>query len=159
MVVAVSQLLGSPGCVFSARHNWLVKVSESANQIFLDLLPKALILAGFGDLKNELLKSGLLDQRLQKLVVSTIDIAYGGSNGFDEAIKKSSDLLSDCEFTAHQKAIQEFFEEIAKDEGLYFFGEEQTREMLEQGAVKVLIIHEDFSGGIVRGIAEATTES
>ena len=45
-----------------------------------------LILAGSADFKTELGQSDMFDQRLQAKLIKTVDISYGGENGFNQVI-------------------------------------------------------------------------
>lgn len=82
------------------RHNYLRKVAELATQLFITndrvtayistcncLQPNVsgLILAGLADFKNDLQQSDLFDPRLKAVVIKTVDISYGGENGFNQA--------------------------------------------------------------------------
>lgn len=49
-----------------------------------------LILAGSADLKSELSRSGMFDPRLQAKILNVVDVAYGGRDGFSQAIALSS---------------------------------------------------------------------
>jgi peptide chain release factor subunit 1 len=43
-----------------------------------------LVMAGSADFKVELGQSDMFDPRLQKIIVKTVDISYGGENGFNQ---------------------------------------------------------------------------
>ena len=88
------------------RHNYVRKVAESATACFItNDRPnvKGLILAGSAEFKNDLQKSDLFDQRLQPTVLKTVDISYGGENGFNQAIELSSDTLRSVKFIHEKK--------------------------------------------------------
>ena len=60
------------------------KVCEIAVQCFItNDKPNCvgLVVAGSADFKVELVESPLFDQRLQKSVISIVDVSYGGENG------------------------------------------------------------------------------
>jgi peptide subunit release factor 1 (eRF1) len=64
-----------------------VQVAELAVQYFItDNRPNVagLILAGSADFKTELQTSGLFDARLQRVVLKTVDVSYGGEQGFNQ---------------------------------------------------------------------------
>lgn len=68
------------------RHNYMRKVAELAQQLFIPSgqVPsiKGLVLAGAAELKNELVTSGLMDQRLVSIIVKSVGAccAVGGVN-------------------------------------------------------------------------------
>jgi peptide chain release factor subunit 1 len=69
------------------RHNYVRKVAEMAVQHFItndQLNVTGLVLAGSADFKTELEQSHLFDQRLATKVIKTVDVSYGGDNGFNQ---------------------------------------------------------------------------
>lgn len=69
------------------RHNYVRKVAEVAVQMFItNDRPnvQGLILAGSADFKTELAESDMFDQRLQAKIIRTVDVSYGGENGFNQ---------------------------------------------------------------------------
>jgi len=129
------------------RHNYVRKVSELATQFFItNDKPNVsgLILAGLADFKNELAQSDMFDQRLQRIVVKTVDVSYGGDNGFNQAIELSSDALRNVKFIQEKKLISRFFDEIAQDTGRYCFGIRDTMFALDSGAAEILIVFDSL---------------
>jgi peptide chain release factor subunit 1 len=129
------------------RHNYVRKVAEATTACFItNDRPnvKGLILAGSAEFKNDLQKSDLFDPRLQPCVLKIVDIAYGGENGFNQAIELSSDTLRSVKFIHEKKVIGKFFEEIAKDTGKYVFGLRDTLESMDNGSIEILIIWENL---------------
>jgi len=130
------------------RHNYLRKVAEAATAAFITFDKpnvKGLILAGSAEFKNDLQKSDLFDGRLVPIVLRTVDISYGGENGFNQAIEISSDTLSGVKFIHEKKVIGKFYDEIAKDTGKYVFGLKDTMEAIDNGSVEILIIYENLA--------------
>jgi len=127
------------------RHNYVRKVAETAVQCFIKddkVCCANLILAGSADFKTELNGSDMFDQRLQAKVLRTVDVSYGGENGFNQAIELVADDLQNVKFIQEKKLISSYFDEISKDTGKYCFGIVDTISALEQGAVEKLIIWE-----------------
>ena len=130
-----------------SRHNYVREVTEAATEHFItDDKPnvKGIIFAGSADLKREVFKSELFDQRLKPLVLKILDINYGGEVGFHQAIDDSEDVLKNVKFLHERKIIGRFFEEIAKDTGKYVFGIKDTYEALLEGVIDTLIVNEDL---------------
>ncbi len=99
------------------RHNYLRKVAELATQHFItNDVPnvKGLVLAGLSLFKNDLSKSDLFDPRLSRVVVAIVDVAYGGENGFSQAIDLASESLLNVRYVAERKLLSKLFEEIDK---------------------------------------------
>uniref|UniRef100_A0A7E4VZX8 Eukaryotic peptide chain release factor subunit 1 n=1 Tax=Panagrellus redivivus TaxID=6233 RepID=A0A7E4VZX8_PANRE len=129
------------------RHNYVRKVAETAVEMFIKndkVVVSGLILAGSADFKTELGQSDMFDQRLQAKIVKTVDISYGGENGFNQAIELSADALLNVKFIQEKKLIGAFFDEISQDTGKYVFGVADTLQGLEMGAVETLICWENL---------------
>jgi peptide chain release factor subunit 1 len=130
------------------RHNYMRKTAEMAVNLFVPdgQVPfvKGIVLGGAAELKNELVTSGLLDQRLVSIIVKSVDTSYGGENGFNQAISLASDALANVKFTEERNLIQKFFDEITMDSGKYCFGLKDTMTALEMSAAETLIIYEDL---------------
>eukprot|EP00924_Labyrinthula_sp_SR-Ha-C_P004530 maker-scaffold_1-snap-gene-3.3-mRNA-1 protein AED:0.04 eAED:0.04 QI:74/1/1/1/1/1/6/101/446 len=129
------------------RHNYVRKVAEVAVQMFISNDKpnvRGIILAGSADFKTELMKSGLFDQRLERIVVKLVDVSYGGENGFNQAIELSQEALANVKFVQEKKLIAKFFDEIAQDTGKYCFGIKDTLQALELGAVEMLLVYENL---------------
>ncbi|MCP9262675.1 Eukaryotic peptide chain release factor subunit 1 [Dirofilaria immitis] len=129
------------------RHNYVRKVAETAVEIFIrnDKVNVAgLILAGSADFKTELGQSDMFDQRLQAKIIKTVDISYGGENGFNQAIELAEDTLANVKFIQEKKLINGYFDEISQDSGKYVYGVTDTLQALEMGAVETLICWENL---------------
>jgi peptide chain release factor subunit 1 len=128
------------------RHNYVRKVAETATQMFItnDKVNVAgIVLAGSADFKNDLAQSDIFDQRLVAKVLKTVDVSYGGENGFNQAIELSSETLTNVKFVQEKKLISKYFEEISQDTGKFCFGIKDTLTALEMGAVQTLIVYEN----------------
>lgn len=130
------------------RHNFVRKVAEIAVIQFIPDGQKVnvtgIILAGSADFKTELYTSELFDQRLKAKVLKTVDVSYGGENGFNQAIDLAAETLGNVKFIQEKKLVQRYFDEISKDTNKYCYGVVDTMRALEQGAVEVLIAWENM---------------
>ncbi|MFH4977250.1 hypothetical protein AB6A40_003959 [Gnathostoma spinigerum] len=129
------------------RHNYVRKVAETAVEMFIrndKVNVSGLILAGSADFKTELGQSDMFDQRLQAKIIKTVDISYGGENGFNQAIELAADALANVKFIQEKKLIGGYFDEISQDSGKYVFGVNDTLQALEMGAVETLICWENL---------------
>jgi len=138
------------------RHNYVRKVAELAVQFFLSadkVNVAALILAGSADFKNDLATSDMFDARLKAKVIKVVDVAYGGENGFHQAIQLSSEVLGNVRLVQERKLLEKFFEQIAQDTGKFVFGIVDTMSSLDMGACETLILWEDLD--IVRFVVKS----
>jgi len=129
------------------RHNYVVKIAELSNSLYLTndkINVSGLILAGSADFKNVLSANDVFDARLQCKILAIVDIAYGGENGFNQAIELAGPVLGNVKFIQEKKLLTEYFERIAQDLGTYCFGIEDTLKALEMGAVETLLCWEDL---------------
>ena len=129
------------------RNHYVQKVAEASVQHFITndkVNVHGLVLAGSADFKTELSQSDVFDQRLQSKILKIVDISYGGENGFNQAIELASEFLKSLKYVQEKKLIEQFFQEIAKDSGLYCFGVEETIRALESGAIETLLVWEKF---------------
>jgi peptide chain release factor subunit 1 len=129
------------------RHNYVRKVAELATHYYITndkANVSGMILAGMGDLKTELNGSDMFDPRLQTKVIKTVDVSYGGENGFNQAIDLCGEVLTNVKFIQEKKLISQYFEEISRDTGKYCFGVDDTLAALNMGAVETLILWENL---------------
>ena len=129
------------------RHNYVRKVAELATQFFItNDKPNVagLVLAGSADFKTVLGQSDMFDVRLSAIVLNTVDVSYGGENGFNQAIELSADVLANVKFIQEKKLIAKFFDEVAQDSGKFVFGVEDTLTCMDMGAVETLIVWENL---------------
>lgn len=130
------------------RHNYIRKVAEFATQFFIRNGQKpnirGLILAGSANFKTDLLRSSLFDQRLSQIVLKVVDVSYGSTHGFNQAIELSVETLGSVKLMEEKQLLQKFMEEISLDTGKYCFGCDNTMNALGMGAVENLIIFENL---------------
>jgi peptide chain release factor subunit 1 len=129
------------------RAAYLKKVAELTNGHFIsDDRPnvKGLVLAGSASFKNMLQESDHFDKRLAELVVSVVDVSYGGDNGFNQAIQLASDAISNVKFVQEKKIVSKFFENISMDTGMVVFGVDDTMKAFEEGNAERLMMFENL---------------
>jgi len=129
------------------RRNYVRKVAEMSTTMYIENdRPNVagLILAGSAAFKVDLNNSAIFDPRLKKIVIKTVDVSYGGENGFNQAIDLSAEALTNVKFVAETKLIARYFDEIARDTGKYCFGVKDTLQALEMSAVDTLVVWENL---------------
>ena len=130
-----------------ARDNFVRKVAETAKSVFIaneKVNVAGIILAGSADLKSVLGKSDLFDQRLQKKVLKSVDVAYGGSSGLNQAINLCAGLLSDVRFVKERDILNNYFDMVGKSVDKVCFELRDTMHALEMGAVESLLCSENL---------------
>lgn len=122
------------------------KACENANRLFLESEKpniSGIIIAGSANMKGLLVKSDVLDKRLKKIIIKTIDVSYSGNVGLNSAIEQSADTLGDIKLVKEKKLLKEYFGHIYKNTGLYCYSLNHTMYALEMGAIDKLIIWEN----------------
>jgi peptide chain release factor subunit 1 len=131
------------------KRDWYVKdVIEAAVKNFIDPATnkpnvEGLIVAGFGDLKREFVKSQYLDKRIQSKVIKVLDIQYNGDTGLNETIQLASDVLKGVKLVREKELLSKFMETIATD-GAYCIGARDTLTALESGIIETLIVWDNL---------------
>lgn len=129
------------------RHEYIKKVAELSNKFFIENNKPnvdGIIIAGSANFKNVLYENSLFDDRLKKIVISIIDVSYGMENGLNQAINSSQTILSNLKLMNEKKILEEYNNNIIKDNGKYCFSIDLTIKALEMGAVEKLIIWENL---------------
>ena len=129
------------------RHNYLAKVTDLVASLFItDNAPNVagLIIGGSSEFKKQLAEDDRFDQRLRPIILSIVDIQYGGERGLYSAIKLTSDMLKNTKFVKEQEILTNFFDELSKDSGMVCYGFNDVMYALKSGVVDKLVIYEDL---------------
>jgi len=129
-------------------QNFYKKVAERAKERFLPLLNEGklagILIGGPGYAKYDFVEGKYLDYRLQsKILTPLYDVSYQGESGLRELVMRAHEKLKSQRYVGALKAIEEFKLHIVKDDGLAVYGDEDVKNALRQGLLKVIIVHED----------------
>ena len=130
--------------LFVELTNSVILYTQMLRNTKLALRARTQVLAGSASFKIDLFNSQLFDGRLKKIVIKTVDVSYGGENGFNQAIELSAEALSNVKYIEETKLIASYFDHIARDTGKYCFGIKDTMTALEMSAVEKLIVWENL---------------
>lgn len=120
------------------------RLADHAKKTFIDQHPvKGLIVSGPGPTKDEFVKDGYLDYRLQNVIVGTLDTGYAGREGVRETIGKSEKLLENVRVVEERKLVDRFLREINTDTGLAIYGIQDILNSLKRSAVDTIIVNDD----------------
>jgi len=125
------------------------KIAEKMNNYFLPYLEqgklRGIVIGGPGYMKHDFIKSDSIDYRLKQLIVpELIDVSMQSIPGLKELVIRAKDLLKQHSYVKIFDAIEEFKTHLAKDDGLITYGEKEVLTALSMGAVKYLIVTEDY---------------
>merc|ERR1719454_2362489 len=117
-------------------HNYVTKVAEMSKQMFITndkVNVTGIVLAGSADFKNDLAQADCFDPRILAKVIKTVDVSYGGENGFSQAIELCAETLANVKFIQEKRLISRYFEEISQDTQKFCFGIDDTLKGLRDG--------------------------
>ena len=122
------------------------RVSEHASRTFIDdYHVGGLIVGGPGPTKDNFLKGGYLDYRLQKNVIEVVDTSYSGREGIREIVEKASDKLQDVRLVEEKKLVQRFLAEVSKPGGLGVYGLPRIFEALNRNNIETILCSDDLN--------------
>lgn len=127
-----------------AISNYVRKICEGITKCYITNDRSNVVgvfLAGTADMKALVGRSELFDPRVK--ILDIIDIAYGGDNGFNQAIGMTSNHIAGVHLMQEKRTLEQFYQEISKDSGLVSYGLDSTISCLEMGAVERLVIDEN----------------
>ncbi|MDA4130716.1 MAG: peptide chain release factor aRF-1 [Thaumarchaeota archaeon] len=120
------------------------RLADHSKKAFLEQYQiKGLIVSGPGPTKDEFVKDGYLDYRLQNAVVGTIDSGYTGREGVRETIEKAGKLLENVRVVEEKKLVQRFLQEVNSDSGLAIYGIKDILASLKRSAVETILVNDD----------------
>jgi peptide chain release factor subunit 1 len=127
------------------KRSWYVKdviaavthhlIDPSTNKVNVD----GIIVSGYGDLKNDFVKSQHLDGRIKQAILKILDIQYGGESGLNATLELAKDVLSDVQLIRETSILSGLMDTISRD-GPYCIGIRETMNALESGVVETLIV-------------------
>ncbi|MDA4136847.1 MAG: peptide chain release factor aRF-1 [Thaumarchaeota archaeon] len=122
------------------------RVAEHVTRIFItDHKVNGIIVGGPGPTKDNFLKGGYLDYRLQNNIIAVLDTSYSGREGVREMVEKSADKLEDVRLLEEKKLVQKFLGEANKPNGLAVYGLPRIVEALNRSNIDVILISDDIN--------------
>jgi len=95
---------------------------------------------------------------LKQLVITYVDVQYGGESGFNEAIEKSEGFIETVEYNKERKVVSRLFEHISRNTELYCFGLKETMYAFTSGLVETLIIWDNLPYLYIQGTSLSDPE-
>ncbi len=133
--------------------DYFSRLADHAKKAFLENRPvKALIVSGPGPTKEEFVRDGYLDYRLQNVIAGTIDSGYTGREGVRETIGKSEKLLENVRVVDEKRLVDRFLKEVNSDAGLAIYGIQDILNALKRSAVDTIIVNEDVDLVFIKSI-------
>lgn len=126
-------------------NDYFNRVAEHAKTVFIDEHnAQGLIVAGPGPTKDDFLKNGYLDYRLQNNVLAVLDTSYAGSEGVREAVNKAEDVLQEYRLIEEKKLVQNLLAQLHSEKGLIAYGLNDVTLALQSGAVEMVLVTDNL---------------
>ena len=90
--------------------------------------------------KQEFMEKANLMTALKERVLTLKDLGDTGMPGLENLVELSQDVLAEQEITKQRQILDEFFEKLAKNPDIVSYGEAETEQRLNEGAVEKLIL-------------------
>jgi peptide chain release factor subunit 1 len=124
-------------------NEYFTRVGVHANEAFLALDNlKGIILGGPGPTKYDFEKGGYLNYQLKDKVLDVVDTAYVEEQGVKEVMEKAPEIMKKVRYIEEKEIMQKFLYEVGHDTGLITYGEGEVRRLLQNGAVRLLLLSE-----------------
>jgi peptide chain release factor subunit 1 len=145
----------------SAAKEFFKRVAEAMKKHFFDNKKlKGILVGGPIPTKDEFLEQGQLVTALKDKVVAVKDLGGTGMHGLQELVLLCQEVLAEQAITKQKKILDEFFERLAKDPDKVAYGEAETEDRLNRGAMEKLIISKSLDRDKIKrleGLARETS--
>ena len=126
-------------------NEYFTRVGAHANDIFLPIENlKGIILGGPGPTKYDFEKGDYLNYQLKNKILDVIDTAYVEEQGVKEIVDKAPEIMRKVRYIEEKEVMQKFLYEVGHDTGLITYGEAEVRRLLQNGAVRTVLLSEDL---------------
>jgi len=126
-------------------NEYFTRVGAHANDTFLPIENlKGIILGGPGPTKYDFEKGDYLNYQLKNKILDVIDTAYVEEQGVKEIVDKAPEIMRKVRYIEEKEVMQKFLYEVGHDTGLITYGEAEVRRLLQNGAVRTVLLSEDL---------------
>jgi peptide chain release factor subunit 1 len=128
---------------------FLGEIAEKSKNAFMKKAREdkllGIIVGGPGFVKDKLLDDDYLHQELQDKVITRKSLDVSGEAGLSQLVEKSEEEIEDSQVVKEKNLVNEFFDNLQKENGKSEYGVEQVEEALKVGAVETVLISEDVN--------------
>jgi peptide chain release factor subunit 1 len=126
-------------------NEYFTRVGKHANDILLPIdTLKGIILGGPGPTKFDFEKGDYLNYQLKNKILDTVDTAYVEEQGVKEVVDKAPEIMRKVRYIEEKEVMQKFLYEVGHDTGMITYGEAEVRRLLQNGAVRTVLMSEDL---------------
>ena len=127
------------------------RVAEHVTRIMItDRKVNGVIVGGPGPTKDNFLKDGYLDYRLQNNIIEVVDTSYGGREGVREIVEKAADKLENVRLLEEKKLVQKFLGQVNQPNGLAVYGLPRILDALNRSNMDTVLISDDINTTRIR---------
>jgi len=133
-----------------AYQDFIKKVANEANKVFLDMDIKGLIIGGPGFAKDALAASDELDYRLRNKIIGKVSTQYLSEEGLREAVEEARELIKESRYSKEKELLDKLMGLLARNPEMLAIGFNEVNRALYEGKVETLILSEDLRGEIIK---------
>ncbi len=126
---------------------FLGEIAEKSKNAFMKKAREdkllGIIVGGPGFVKDKLLDDDYLHHELQEKVITRKSLDVSGEAGLSQLVEKAEDEIEDSQAVKEKNLVNEFFDNLQKENGKSEYGVEQVEEALKMGAVETVLVSED----------------
>ena len=127
-------------------NDYFNRVATHAKSAFIDSYNvESIIVAGPGPTKDDFLKEGYLDYRLQNNVMAVLDTSYAGREGVREALDKAQDILQEYRLVEERQLVQRLLAEVHSGKGLATYGLNDVTHALKNGIAELILVTDNIN--------------
>ena len=123
-------------------NDWYKLIAENTRDVLAKYKLKGIIIGGPGPAKNDFYDKDYLQTEMKKKVIGIKNVGYTDTQGLEEMVQRSTDILAEAAVAKEKALVQKFFEELRKNSGLSLYGKDNVLKALGLGAVDIILISE-----------------
>lgn len=128
---------------------FLGEIADKSKQAFMKKNREdkllGIIVGGPGFVKDKLLDDDYLHKELEEKVVTRKSLDVSGEPGLSQLVEKAEEEIEDSQVVKEKNLVNDFFENLQKENGKSEYGIEQVEKALKMGAVDTVLISEDVN--------------
>jgi peptide chain release factor subunit 1 len=144
----------------NAALEFFKKVAEKMKKEFLGMKNlKGILVGGPGPTKYEFLDKAQITGEVKDKIIAIKDISYTDEFGLQELLEKCQDVLAKEEVAEEKGIMNRFFKTLAEEPGKVAYGEVQVKNVLDMGAVDILLLSENVDDKLIDELEEKARAS
>lgn len=136
------------------------KVAEYMKNEFLGRKNlKGILVGGPGPTKYTFVEGNYITNEIREKIIAIRDISYTDQSGLHELLENCSDVLASKEVAEEKNIMDKYFKMLAKEPNKIVYGENETMEKLQMGAVETLLLSDDLDDEKIERFDKAAKET